>query len=335
MPTAQELTAELALRIRTAGAGVLPTTAADHRALETLIIEAIEDLQASGPGGAPTFPANEPAITASLPGGRNLGTLDHGQTLVLASRPVAAVLRQLAVGSIYPTYTPASVSINVDTALTGEVGTSLSVSVTGNFIQGNAGAVTAMRVYKGGGAQIGAGGSGPTIVRGTTIVLGTVPVPVWVVADYAAGLLGTVQPAGTPDDRAPQVRNPNAPQAAEVGLSSSIVYFQGHYLAFFGPSNGAPGSSAAVRTLAGNSAGNTFTLQTGTTERHFAIWVPPGKTLSSVLHQELLNTPILDQFTASAMSVQDAGGNSVAGTLWVKTQAVPYASNQNFIITLS
>lgn len=101
------------------------------------------------------------------------------------------------------------------------------------------------------------------------------------------------------------------------------------YYNFYGNSATAPANSAAVRALTSSFA-NSFQMNTGTTNKFFSIWVPPGKTLTSVIDLDALNLNITGDFVSSSLSVNDAAGTPVAGTLYVKTNGVPYSSNHRF-----
>lgn len=186
-----------------------------------------------GTGGAPVALID---YTVSLAGGKTMGTFKTGDFIAKGTPYDHSFFYKALVEDIYPTYATASVSVSQSAPADGEVGESVSNTITGTFNPGDAGAIVAMRAYRGNQAQIGASDTASPIVRTTQMVRGLSPTGIWAVADYAAGAKKLVQPAGTPDTRPAQVRNPNAPQAAEIGLSSPIIYFSGRVPWFYGSS---------------------------------------------------------------------------------------------------
>ena len=111
------------------------------------------------------------------------------------------------------------------------------------------------------------------------------------------------------------------------------------YYQFYGPSASIPANSTEVRALPDsrfNNAGNTFNLNTGSTEINFIVAVPPGKSISQVIDLDALNTDITSQYVSQGtVNVVDAGGANVSYTVYAMTQAVPYSSNHRHEITLS
>jgi hypothetical protein len=122
-----------------------------------------------------------------------------------------------------------------------------------------------------------------------------------------------------------------------VGTFSRDLTITSFYAIFYGPVSAAPADSAAVRAMTKRlrNAGNVWQLNTGTVEKIFAIWLPTGRTLVSVKDLDALNLDITASYVSSAMSVNDAGGTSRAGTLYVMTATVPYSTNHRHEITIS
>lgn len=306
-------------------------------ALKPLLRELIRAAASGGGGGGSSvFTAD---IPVSLAGGRTFGKFANGSTIPAKGKTANDVILLAAVEDIYPTYATASVQVSQSAPADGEVGESLQNTITGSFSQGDAGPATALRAYRGNQAQIGASSATSPIVRPVQMVRSLTPTGIWVVADYAAGSPKPVAPAGTPDTRPAQVRNPNAPQAAEVGLSSPILYYTGYYRNFYGPTSAVPTTSAAVRALAGQPLTNgpkQFVLNTGTTQRIFAIELAPGQTLVSVIDQDALNKDITAEYVAgNPIQVADASGTAMASyTSRVKVQAAPYDTSHRHLITL-
>ena len=104
---------------------------------------------------------------------------------------------------------------------------------------------------------------------------------------------------------------------------------------WYGSSASAPTTSANVRALGGNTFFNTFTIVTGTTNLYYSFWIPTGRTLVSVIDTGNLNLNITADFVSSALSVNDAGGTPRTGTLYVKTNGVPYSPSTTLLVTLN
>lgn len=118
---------------------------------------------------------------------------------------------------------------------------------------------------------------------------------------------------------------------------SADVVISGARAMFWGSAGARPNSSAAVRALSGSqltTQGNQFTLQTGTTSRIFAVWVPQGLSLQSVFDLDSANANLTSQYTASPFAVNNAAGAPINGTLYVMEQAVAYSSNHRHAVTV-
>jgi hypothetical protein len=123
----------------------------------------------------------------------------------------------------------------------------------------------------------------------------------------------------------------------EGGSFSGDVATFGQYCAFYGAVPQAPSSSAGVRALPNSfliGGGAACELNTGDAYRTFVLWLPPGRSLTQVLDFDALGANITGQYIASPLSVADAGGTMVPGTLYAMTQAVPYRANHRHQITI-
>lgn len=122
-----------------------------------------------------------------------------------------------------------------------------------------------------------------------------------------------------------------------VGTFFRDLVITAYYGIFYGPVAAAPANSAAVRALTKRlrNAGNTWQMSTGTVQKIFAFWLPTGRTLVSVKDIDAGSYDLTSSYVSSALNVNDAGGNSVAGTLYVLTNDVPYDANHRHEITIS
>jgi len=290
-----------------------------------------------GGGAAAPEPVFDHDIFVSLAPGQTWGKWKDGDTVSAKGKTTRTVIEEALIDSKNPTYAPASISINMSAPAAGEVGELVNNAITANFASNDAGALKALRVLKAG-ALLGSSSSTTPHAESESLrrILGVVPYQAS--ADYSAGALKNITPANTPDTRPAQVRNPNAPQAAENDYRSGVVNFAGYYRYFHGPAASQPANSAAVRNLAASPltiSGNTQVLSTGSTNRIFCIAVPPGKTLAKVIDASASNADLTSQYQPSNVVVNDAAGNPVNYTLYTMVQAVPYNNSHEHVITLN
>jgi hypothetical protein len=301
----------------------------------TVIIQTVRGIGAPGPVGPPAMA--EQNITVSLPAGVTFGKYSNGQVMPTAGKSFEQILRDAAIAEIAPTYTPATISLSQSAAPLAEVGTAYTNNLTAAFAKNDAGNISAIRIEKKG-VQLGLGGSSSSIVRTDTDTYPPGVNDYIAFANYAAGSPKNYTPSGTPDARTPAVRTANAPQAAENNFASATVTLTGQYKLFYGPASAAPANSATVRALPSNrftGAGNTFTLNTGTTQKVFAIAMPATMSLVSVIDADALNANITSNYVLSTFSVNDAGGNAVSYKVYVLTNAVPYPSSHQHLVTVA
>ena len=119
----------------------------------------------------------------------------------------------------------------------------------------------------------------------------------------------------------------------DIANSSTGVYWDSYN--WYGSVATLPTTSSDVRALGGNTFNNSFTIITGTTNLYFAFWLPTGTTLNSVIDTGNLNLDITGDFASSALSVNDAGGTPRTGTLYVKTNTIPFSPSTNLLISAS
>jgi hypothetical protein len=120
-------------------------------------------------------------------------------------------------------------------------------------------------------------------------------------------------------------------------LPSSNFTITSRFYRFFGPASSAPTNSAEVRALASSSFqtsnSEVFTLNTGDDETIFAVALPPGRTISSVIDLDASNTNVTADYTLTVINVQDAGGTNRSYNVYICTNAIPYSSNHRHQIT--
>lgn len=276
-------------------------------------------------------------IEVSLSGGKTLGKYENGDTIPSTGMTFEDVIRDIAIEDIAPTYTPATLVL-VDTLTNeAEVGTAYANTLTATFTQNDAGALTEIRIQKNGSDIVPNGATSPFVKADS----GSYPngaVTYIAYADYNAGAVKNYSPSGTPDARTPAIRTTTAPQAAHNDYASNTVTLTGTYKQFYGPTSSAPADSAAVRALPSNrfvTAGNVFTLNTGTVEKIFAVAMPATMSLTEVIDIDALGANITANYILSTFNVNDAGGTPVAYKVYVMTNAVPYAETHRHQITVA
>jgi hypothetical protein len=274
-------------------------------------------------------------ITVSLSGGKTLGRVLNGQVIPCFTNnfSVQEMFEYIAIESVFPTYTLATLVLSQNQTQNGEVGETLSNVLTATYTQNDAGTLTAIRITRNGSDLTPNGGTSPfSKTNSVTRILGNITYQAF--CNGNAGALKPVPPGNLPDSRTPIFGNPNAPQAAFTNFASNQVLISGFYRIFYGAVATQPTNSAGVRALSLNrltNQGNTFTLPTGTTFNIFCLALPPGKTLLSV--KDANNFEISTFFVSSAITVNDAGGNPISYTLYTYTNSIPYNPSQNLLIT--
>lgn len=297
--------------------------------------EEIDDMMAGITAPESTFAQD---IAVSLSGGKTFGKYASGQTIPAAGKSAEQVLRLAAIESIYPTYTVPTAVLTQSATATGEVGEAVSNTVTLTYTKNNAGDSTLLRIEKSGTLVSETTEASPYVVE-IAMTRTTTNQPLVGKVNYDAGAAKLIVPDNIPDTRPAAIRTTTAPQAAENGFTTSALSFIGYYKVFYGAAAANPTTSALVRALPSSqlsNAGNSITLNTGTTHNTFAIAVPSGKTVSLVMDLDVNANVTGNYVLQSLTTVNDAGGNAVSGyKVYVMTNAVPYSANHRHQITLS
>ncbi|MVN77731.1 hypothetical protein GO988_15465 [Hymenobacter sp. HMF4947] len=303
----------------------------DFKIKEKDLREFKDDVAALG-GGATA----QTDLIVSLSNGKTMGTLQSGDLIAAGTPFDDAFFRRVLVEAIYPTYATAGLSLAQSADQDGEVGESVANTLTANFYQRDAGALTAIRIVKNG-AQISSGGTSSPFVRNSNVVrvLGSLVFQAFV--SYGAGDAKLVPPANQADTRPPAVRNPDAPQAAETDLPSNQVLLIGYNKLFFGATAAAPADSATVRALPQSqltNVGHVGQLTTGTSATRFAIALPPGYQLLNVTDVDNQSANVTAAYASQGtLSVQDPSGTPYNYTLYLYTAATPYATSARHLFT--
>lgn len=120
-------------------------------------------------------------------------------------------------------------------------------------------------------------------------------------------------------------------------MNSSNFVTTGRYFDFWGPSPASVTNSSTVRALPSSQfqlAGNSFTLNTGTSLTKFIICLPPSVTLVSVIDNSALGANITASFIAqSNINVLDAGSTNRSYNIYEFNVGSPYGSSHNLTCT--
>ena len=125
-------------------------------------------------------------------------------------------------------------------------------------------------------------------------------------------------------------------QQTTNGTTNTVNFLN---MIWYGPSSSitsGTATSANVRSLSNRiftSGSNPFTLNTGTTNDNFAIAMPSGKTITSVIDTTALNTNITTAYLNNQIDVNNAGGNPVNYNVYILDNATPYTENHEHVVT--
>lgn len=275
------------------------------------------------------------AVTSDVTiGGITVGdTLDKGLGFT-------GFVKQLIVKTFFPTFTAPSFGLGHAEGGNIEVGTTLDVDLVFNYNRGSinptwqggtslpyAGTAYAYRFYF-------LDDSGFETVGG----------PNYVIPNYSVKAGSNVFKADVLYNAGQQPKDSkgNDYAAPLAGGTSPKVQtaFNGYYATWYGPVSAVPGTPAAVRNLPGKqptSSGNSFILNSGTTQTTLIIITAPGKTLSNVTDLDSLQAVITSEYVyQGTISVNDAAGVAIPGfKLYVKQMGVAYTQSKRHQITLS
>lgn len=282
------------------------------------------DHGAEGPQGPTGLSGGILATSVEVIGIGTIGAAKDGD-IFSAGKDLTEVLTQLVQKTIPPTYTTPSGSLNVNPSSTQEVGTALSYVLDPRFTQNDGGAYGEVRLYK---QNIliktqtdltDYSHSGQTVLVGSQTYKEEI--------DYAQGPIkdnnfGTPHPAG----RIP---------AGTVTKTRGVTGAYYHWYGAFG--SAPPADGAAIRASGLKTFGNSFTLNTGTTDIVHVIAIPENKTLVKVIDADALNLDVTANYVYSntLISVPDAGGNSPVYEVYISENASAFPENHRHNVTLS
>lgn len=239
-------------------------------------------------------------------GGLNAGSSITNQTWI-------QIIQSIVAPYINPAFTSFSVS---GQATMVEVGTTLSGSKTFTWsVNPNSGVVPTIDIFDNTASSTllaGTPNDGTQAVTVTTIQLNSNGA-----TQSWKGIANNTSPLGT--------------------VNSSNFVVTGRFIEFYGPSASTPTNSATVRALPSNgfyTTGNTFILNTGTSQTKFDVALPPGASITQVVDLDALGAIITSQYVnTSTIGVLDAGGTSRSYTLYEMNVGSPYSTSHRHQIT--
>lgn len=265
----------------------------------------------SSSGGSQTFTAD---IVVSLSGGRTAGKYTNGQTIPLIGKTPQQAFNDMFVEYINPNFG----SFSVGQASQVEVGTTISGSKTFSWgINANSGVVPTIDLFD--------------VTAGSTLLAGT---------PNDGSQSQTVTTIQLNSQFAQQswrgVGNNTSPTST---FNSGNFTVTAYFILFQGPTSSNPSNSAQVRALGASQfygGGTTFTLNTGTVERRFAVALPPGVTITQVIDIDSLGDNITSNYVlVGIIGVLDAGGTNRLYNLYVMTNAITYETNHRHSVSVS
>jgi len=262
-----------------------------------------------GASGPSVFNADIPVV---LSGGKTVGRFTNGQTIPSTGLTAEEVVTLISTEYLIPTFTSFSMglasTVEVGTILTGFTNVTWSTSNSGNIVPDT--------------IQI-------DDVTGVTTLVQNIAND----GSESIDLQGPIQKIieGSNTWRIATLDTQN--NAALRNVSTSWQYLQ-----FYGVGT-VPIDSANVRALGNqrfNSAGNNFTLNTGSVENIFVVALPLGKSISSVIDLDALNADITSEYVnTGSINVTIGGGEILSYDIYIMNPAIPYSSTHRHSITLN
>lgn len=119
------------------------------------------------------------------------------------------------------------------------------------------------------------------------------------------------------------------------GTLTATTSFTGYYARFYGATDGNKTPRTLTKELqTANTA--TITLQSGTVEKMFEVYLPSGRTISEVVDLDALNANITAEYkNLGIIQVPDAGGTNRNYTKYRLTLDMPYSTNHRHQIKIA
>ena len=118
-----------------------------------------------------------------------------------------------------------------------------------------------------------------------------------------------------------------------AGSITESIGYTGSYKRFYGALNNS--SNPRALNFVYDNTSTTFDLNSGTTQRNFHIYLPPGRELDKVLSVEASNADITSQYVyQGVVQVPDAGGVNRSYRYYKMTTDAPYSTNNTHRITI-
>ena len=284
-------------------------------------LEVLENIIYTGNSYTP-----EGGIEVILSEGKTLGKYSNGD-IIPGNTSVLQVLNQAVTEYIPAEFIlPEAVlssSISVDTEI--ELGESVDIDFTLNLIQNNGGSATGYSLLKDGTEIYASTDTGSH----THALVGTLsPIVFFSEISYAEG-------TGTLENSLGEAESNSI--LAGAATSNELIFYS-YYPIFYGPTSFKNITPGDIRSNLSKRLFNSeleFILDTGTVEKIFQFWLPNSATLVKVVDEDAGNFDITSMYLEDSINALDAGGNSIAGTLYTYEQAIPYSINHKHKITIT
>jgi hypothetical protein len=252
-------------------------------------------------------------FTVVLSGSKTFGKYTNGQVVPAQGKTARQVLLDMAVEYLFPAFNAFAISGQVQTV---ELGTTIPAgNKTFTWAAANAGNVSANSV------TIRNETAGANIISG--------------LANDGSEVVN-VPAISLPNEGSQQVFRIIA-QNTQGGSFNRDFVIVADYVRFYGTAAVVPGNSAAVRSLAGNTFGNTFSIgiPQGQTIIAFAYEATrPDISDGSVKYAEGFNSNVGNTFTKFTFNVNDAAGVARSYKVYVAQLGAPYPASATYNVTI-
>lgn len=277
----------------------------------------IDEAGGNGEGGSATLEEDIQSI-----GVETVGAVEPNDILE-QGKSFTEIMKQIFQKTVPPTYTTPTSSLASNPSSTQEIGATVNYIMTPSFNQNDGGAITQVLIKRDGTIISNQGDLTPYTDSSRIVQAGSLGYSVDI--SYAQG-----------DIKDDNFGNPYPDGRIEAGITTANRSVSGAYYNWYGSNPTEPVDGSEIRAL-GSSFNNSFTLNTGSTNKFMVIGIPATKSLVSVIDLDALNANITNNYILSGTvaQVNDGGGNPVSHKIYVLSIAQAYSENHRHSVTVS
>jgi hypothetical protein len=280
------------------------------------------------PAPGPCSPPTPPIITESFYTTTNLGGFDANE-LVPQGMTFTQFAMKLLVEIFYPTYVAPSFSLGSNQSGYVEVGTTLSVTLTGNLNRGSILGNIVLGVWSPSAFQNFRAGAAISYILESNFQLSNTRTFNHVVLFGTNSFSGSVTYAQGSQPLASNGANYESPLPSGT-LSGNNTGLYGLYRQFYGNVVNHPVNSAQVRALESSNLENVNSFSATISSTKFTIAIRATKTLVSAITAN--NENITSSFILTTFTVNDAAGNPINYNIYNFESALPLGLLTNFVL---